>query len=141
MMFEIVFDLIIPLTHAGVIDLKNRLGKFNILKCDNNIVTMLEEMEEVYNKILSRGSTHKDFIVNLFIAFKTCTDSVFRDFIQRIEDDYQKGKDITADNLITAATTKYNNMILLEQYNPVDHKAKEAKFLTLASKITEMKKN
>ena len=102
---------------------------------------MTEEMETSYNEIVDRGATHEDFVLNLFTALKTGTNKIFKDFIIRIKDDYQWGKlNVTADELMETATTKYNSLVEFKQYDLKKTEIEEAKFLTLSTKLVEMEK-
>ncbi len=79
----------------------------------------------------------------LYTALKTGPNAEFNGFMDRIVDDIQSGcgfnKDITCDQLIIAARTKYNKMIEDKTWGKVD--PRDAKIMALTTKIALLKKS
>ena len=104
--------LINPTTRAGVIELKEKLGAFNLADYKNDVVVMMNGMETVYNEIIEHGAKHEDFILNVFKALKMATDPVFLNYITCLEDNYQSGADMTADDVILNMYSTFSQSVL-----------------------------
>lgn len=68
-------------------------------------------MISLHREIIEKGSTHKDYVLDLFNALLSTRNQVFNDFIQREKDDWYTGKNVEAEDLISSAITKYDNMV------------------------------
>ncbi len=108
----------------------------------NNVAKMLTKMQTIYNTLKLNGHTPDSFRRYVYLALKTGPNDDFNLFMDRIIDDIQSGigfnKDITADELIIAACTKYNNMVEDKTWgkvNPLD-----AKVLALTTKLEKLEK-
>ncbi len=88
------------------------------------------------------GHTPDSFRHYVYLALKTGPNADFNSFMDRIIEDIQPGigfnKDITADELIIAARTKYNNMVEDKTWGKVD--PRDAKILALTTKLEKIEK-
>ena len=112
MMIKIIFNKADPTTHSGINSLKNELNVFNLKDYDGNVARMLDEMKLKCNEIYNQGSTHDDFLLNIFNALKTSSDPQFLKFISNKCDTWNEDKlTDTEEQLMNAAVKKYNNIL------------------------------
>ena len=66
----------------------------------DNITEFNEFVKTQRAALIARGETTQDLLVNLFKGYKSATDTKFVTYIEAKEDEYNEGKDISADSLM-----------------------------------------
>ena len=135
LMYKVIYDKCNPSVRAGVMDLKNLLANFKLRDYNYDVPNMLTKMEEIYTQILNKKKSHDDYILNIFNALKTSKDKRFHEYIERIEDSYESGEEMTVEELVELATKKYNNMGKLSSDLDDNNTSKSTNMLTLVSKM------
>ena len=83
----------------------------------------------------------KDLLINLFKAYGSVSDEVFRAWLIRKQDDHDKGNELTPDKLTMAAKNKYDAMVKKCTWNaPLAEEiivALEAKFNLVTENLTK----
>ena len=90
----------------------------------------------------ARGEMTHDLLTNLFKAYLAIPDKTFSNYISKKKDEYDEGAEITADNLMIWAKTKYD--IIKEEgkcNSPTDEEQKIIALQTQISKIEKRKSN
>ena len=111
-MLQICVEKVNPSTRVGVSKLKELLRHARASAFDYNVSDLTDMMDATYREIVQRGSTHDDYVMDLFNALLSNKNTIFTDFIQREKDKWDTGGvDIDPEDvLIAEAVTKYNNM-------------------------------
>ncbi len=139
-MLKIILSQIEPDTIVGMDSLKTQLENMKLHEFGNNVAKMLTKMQTIYNTLKMNGHTPDSFRRYIYTALKTGPNADFNAFMDRIIDDIQSGigfnKNITADELIIAAHTKYNNMVEDKTWGKVD--LRDAKILALTTKLEKL---
>ena len=73
----------------------------------HDIIKMNLHVGELLMKLTSRGKTTEDLLVNLFKGYSAASDDVFTRYIQKKDEDYDDGQDITPHELMQLAANKY----------------------------------
>ena len=68
-------------------------------------------MQQNFEVIKDRGSTHDDYLCHIFRALMTSTKMIFREFIQREKDKWETEGTTTSDELSNLSQCKFNNMV------------------------------
>ena len=110
-MLKLLISVVNPNTRVGVRDLRTEIRNATLAKFGHNVKNMLESMNGHYLQILRKGQTHDNFEDDLFEALLSTKNLVFKNYIQRIQDEWEAGKDILPSELISTAIQKYNNML------------------------------
>ena len=130
-----------PSTMVGVCDLKKSLANVTLATYQEDVPKMLKAMHRMYNEILEKGSTHNDYIINLFWALRTSKCDRFEGYIDRLQQDWQTRK-ITLDEcqLRQQAIEQYNNMNMARDFNSVKkNDGLKAKILALTTELKSLK--
>ena len=77
-----LLSLVNPTTRVGVSELKKLIMRATLPKFDHNVINMLDDMASNYNRILELGSTHEDYLMQLFEALLTTHNTIYENFIQ-----------------------------------------------------------
>ena len=109
-----LMDRVDPNIFIGIEVLRAKLELVKLHSFGNNVDAMLTDMEENYVKILDKHSTCESIRRYCLNALLSGPNAKFNEFIERIKDDIysQTGlnKNMTFDEICTAARSKYNNM-------------------------------
>ena len=82
-----------------------------------------------HSALSTRGKQTQDLLVNLFKAYKKASDATFVCFIMAKKDEYEDGRDLTANQLMQLAEN--NTLVQGNQWNaPTEH---EQKFIALTA--------
>jgi hypothetical protein len=135
-MLQICVEKVNPNTRVGVAHLKENLRNSKLANYDNNVRDMTDKMSSIHDEIVQRGFTHDDFILDLYQALLSGKNEIFTSYIQRKRDDWDAGDDISADNLIKDAITKYNNMVIRKDWK--QEEAKNSKIVALTTQVKEL---
>ena len=115
-MIKLILDMVNPEARVNVRELKDKIKQVKIEDFEGNVPKMLTHMQLIYECILSENDTHEDFHLDLMTALNTVHDKKFLGTIERIQDDYDDGVDITPLYIINRATTKYNHLLNRNSY-------------------------
>jgi hypothetical protein len=103
-----------------------------------NIIDFNVYVQQLIIGLKRRGEFTQDLLPNLFEAYKVATDQDFVNYIKMKENDYDEGKDVTADSLMQCAQTKYKIMVEEKKW-AVPTKDQE-KIIALEAKIKTLTK-
>ncbi len=142
-MLKIILTQIDPDTIVGMDTLKAQLESMKLHEHGNDVAKMLTSMQSIYNTLKENGHEPDSYRCYIYTALISGPNADFNAFMQRIIDDIQSGngyhKNITTDNLIITACTKYNNMVADKTWGKVD--PRNAKIMALTTALEEIKKN
>ncbi len=141
-MLKIILTQIDPDTIVGMDTLKAQLESMKLHEYGNDVAKMLTSMQSIYNTLKENGHEPDSYRCYVYTALTSGPNADFNAFMQRIMDDIQSGngyhKNITTDNLIITARTKYNNMVADKTWGKVD--PRDAKIMALTTALKELKK-
>lgn len=126
-----------PSTRVGISDLSLQIQEARMNKFNNNVVMMLDHMNNNYQQIEAMNEQHPNYIMHLFHALLSAKNEIFVNYVQTIKDNWETGKDVSADELINEAKTKYNNMVKQKIWNK--QSPKDAKIMALATELRNLK--
>ena len=139
---KLLMDRVDPNVVVGVEVLRQKLENVKLHPFKNNVDLMLMDMEENYLKILENHSTCESIRRYSLNALLSGPNAKFNSFIERIKDDIDSqtglNKDMTFDQICSAAPSKYNNMEASNEYSKVD--PKDATIMALTSRLETMEK-
>ena len=127
-------------TRATVRHVREELSSLDVamVKYDHDIIKLNMHVKALRRALHSRGEEANDMVTNLFKGYKAAADPGFVAYIQKKEDAYDEGEDITADKLMVLAANKYKTLVEQKQWN-APSKAEE-KIIALETKIQELTK-
>ena len=141
-MIKIIFDKIDPDTLVGMESMKTQLETAKLSNFNNDVAAMLTKMESIKKTLKDNGHDPESYRRYIYNALLTAPNQVFTSYIQRIVDDLQAGighfKDTTAEQIIQAARTKYNNMVEDKSWAKVD--PRDAQLLALATEVETLRR-
>ena len=99
-------------TNATTTMIRTKLSNLDsyIQQVRNDITKFNGHIQILIQTLRSRGKTTTDLLTNLFKGYGSCSDKTFVTYIQRKQEEYDEGKDISADVLIELANAKYQQM-------------------------------
>jgi len=128
-MLKIVVDTINPSTRVGVGNLMKDI-EMSTLAIENNVDDMLDFIYSSYNQLIDEGEVHPHFVRYFFNALLSGNIEIFTQTIQWENDDWEKGTDVSHEDLISMASSKFKNMIADRSWEKKD--PKDAKIVALA---------
>jgi hypothetical protein len=91
--------------------------------------------------LTARNQKTNDLLINLFKAYGSVSDEVFRAWLVRKQDNHDEGNELTPDKLMMAAKNKYDVMVEKGTWNAPTAEEKivalEAKFNSVANNLTK----
>ena len=95
--------------------------------------------------LAARGEQTQDLLVNLFKAYEKASDATFGSYITAKKDEYEDGRDLTADQLMQFAKNKYDALVQGSPWiAPTEHELKlvalTAELKTLQDKNKKLEK-
>lgn len=132
-MLKILLSVVNPTTRVGVRDLRHEIRNATLAKFSHNVKLMLENMNGNYLQIIRKGQNHDNFEDDLFDALLTTKNLVFKNFIQRLQDEWESGKDFLPSELMETAIQKYNNM--LQRGTWTQSESQDSKLAALATRL------
>jgi len=99
---------------------RNRLTELDtymIQVAKNNIREFNEYVRDELRMLSSRGEETSDIITNLFKGYKACEDEKFVAYIEKLQEEYDDGSDLTKETLMTKAEKKYDTRTLNKEWN------------------------
>ena len=136
-MLQLCIEKVNPSTRVGVSKLKEVLRSVKASSYDYNVGDLTDKMDATYREIVQRGSTHDDYVMDLFNVLLSNKNTIFTDFIQREKDKWDTGAVIDPDVLITEAVTKYDNMVATSEWTVVEPGT--SKIAALTTELNELK--
>jgi hypothetical protein len=108
--FKVIVGIAHLDTRATVTVICTRLSSLDtkILDVQDNIIELNAFVQLQQAGLEARGERTDDLLVNLF---KACQDTEFKTWVKRAEDNYNKGTNITPEELMTLADNKYQSLI------------------------------
>jgi hypothetical protein len=73
----------------------NQLNIYMVKEAKHNIVQFNQHVNEQLSILSSRGESSNDIIINLFTGYLACSDKKFIEYIEKCQDEYEEGVDIT----------------------------------------------
>ena len=137
MMLKIIIATINPTTRVGVSDVTLEIQNARLNKYNFDVKLLLDDMNNNYQSLLRQNHEHPNFILDLFQALLSAKNDEFRDYIQRLKDEWEAGKDIQPEVLMESAISKYNNMKKQNTWGRIN--PKDAKIVALATELRQIK--
>ena len=108
------------------------------MKNKHNVKEMILAMRKDYEKIITEGHTHEDYLLHIFNALGTSKNEKFAAYIDGIRREWETGKTkFTPESLFKEVTTVYQNMVTLKEWNKQD--PRDAKIVALTTSLKEVK--
>lgn len=136
-MLKIIIATINPTTRVGVSDVTLEIQNARLNKYNFDVKLLLDDMNNNYQSLLRQNHEHPNFILDLFQALLSAKNDEFRDYIQRLKDEWEAGKDIQPEVLMESAISKYNNMKKQNTWGRIN--PKDAKIVALATELRQIK--
>ncbi len=105
-MLKIILDSIKPSTRVGVSSFKAHIEKANLAKYGTEEEKKLDNIYARYNTILEYNANCEDFVCHLLQALLSGSNQVFQNFIHHEGDEWDVGKDTSAEDLMAKAKEK-----------------------------------
>ncbi len=137
-MVNLILLQIKPDIIMGMDSLKAQFETMKMHEFGNDVSKMLTKMQSICNTLKQNGHTPDFYCHYLYTTLKTGPNVKFNGFMDCIIDDIQSGKDISCNQLIIAAQTKYNNMVEDKSWGKVD--PHDAKIMALTTKFEQIEK-
>ena len=137
-MLQILLEKCKPSTRVGVATLKSKIRSTKLANFGYNVGDMLNAMDSLHQQIEQLGGTHDDIIFDMFAALETGNNDIFANHIEHIKTEWEEGREFTVDELITSATTKYNNLFEAKKWK--SNNSSNDKIVALTTKVEELQK-
>ena len=126
-------------TRATVTVIRTSLSKLDskMEQLQDNVIEFNEFVKTQRGALSARGEKTLDLLTNLFKGYKTVADERFVKYIEAKEDAYNEGKDITEDELMDLATTKYRTLVESGQFK--EPTAADQKIVALTAQLNSYK--
>ena len=139
-LIKAIFDKVDPNVIVGVDLLRTKIEQTKLHQFKNNVDDMATSIEDSHQKIIENKSTCESIRRYTINALLSGPNAGFNRFINNIKDDIDSqtgvNKDLTFDQIILAARTKYNNMEATGEWSQVD--PKDAKILALTTRLESL---
>ena len=121
-------------TNATTIQIRTKLSTLDtyILTIDSDIGKFNQYVKLLIQSLTARNQTTSDLLINLFKAYSSVSDEVFRAWLVRKQDDHDDGYELTPDELMMAAKNKFDTMVEKGTWNAP---TKEEKIVALEAKL------
>jgi hypothetical protein len=128
-------------TNATTRFLRDQLSSLPVLMSatESNIVDFNEGVRGILDSLTARGETTQDLLSNLFKGYEAASDKKFIEYIAKLQDEYDDGKDITPDQLMLRATQKYRTLVQGGKWNAPDEQAQ--KIIALEATVKKLQKS
>ncbi len=139
-MLLLIWEKIDPSTIVGLDLILTKLKTIKLGDHGNNVDTMLTFMESQHKILTENGRTSHDYRKLLLNALRTGPNHKFNEYVERIVDDVEAGfgsnSKVTADQLVVACRSKFNNMDDKNEWNLVN--PRDAKLLALQTRLEDI---
>ena len=99
-------------TNATVRNIRQQLSSLDtyLPTIGHDISKMNMHVKELIQKLTARGQTTQDLLVNLFKGYSAASDDVFTRYIEKKEEEYDDGTNITPNEHMQLAANKYKTL-------------------------------
>jgi hypothetical protein len=144
LLLKLILDRSTTTTRSTLTLLFQRINSLDILieKGSNDVEKFNEQVKIIVMQIQERGAKVEDenLMVNLFRAYLSVSDSVFRRYVENQRDDYNDGvKDLSPNKLMELAGNKYKSLVEEDMWQAPTASDKE--IVALRAQIAELKKS
>jgi len=121
-------------TNATTNQIRTKLSSLDtyILTIDSDIGKFNQYVKLLLQSLTARNQTTNDLLINLFKAYGSVSDEVFRTWLTHKQDEHDEGNETTPDALMMAAKNKYDAMVEKGTWNAP---TKEEKIVALEAKL------
>jgi hypothetical protein len=130
-------------TSATTNQIRTKLSALDtyILTINSDIGKFNQYVKLLVQSLTARNQKTSDLLINLFKAYGSVSDEVFRAWLVRKQDDHDEGNELTPDELMMAAKNKYDTMVEKGTWNAPSAEEKivalEAKFNSVTKTLTK----
>ena len=89
----------------------------------------------------ARGETTSDLLTNLFKGYRAVKDQSFLRFVERLQDDYNRGQDMTPETLMEEAENKFKSLVQENSWKQPTDQDKQIVALTAQLEKLQKSKN
>ena len=127
-------------TNATTNQIRTKLSSLDqyILTIDSDIGRFNQYVKLLVQSLTARNQTTSDLLINLFKGYSAVSDEAFRTWLARKQDSHEEGEEISPDELMLAAKSKYDLMIEKGTWNAP---SAEEKIVALEAKLESTVKN
>lgn len=127
-------------TNATVTMIRTRLSNLDtyIQTIGNDITKFNGYVRVLVDGLSARREVTNDLLTHLFKGYAACSDQKFVEYIGRKQEQYEEGEDVTAEDLMTLADTKYRQLKDKGQWEAPS--PEEEKILALEAKLKKLEK-
>ena len=97
---------------------------------------MLDRMQQNLEGIKERGSKNDDYLRHMFRAMMTCTNVIFRDFIQKGKENWETEGTTTSENFGNFPWNKFNNIVATTKWSK--HYPKYSVIAALTTRVNNL---
>ena len=141
-MLHMMYENMDPTTEVGMDSILKEMESMKLSNFSNNVDTMLESMERNFKVLYDNGQAPNNYRRLVLDALVTGPNHMFNEYVQRLIDDVESGTgynaNISADEVVKGARSKFNNMSIRKQWNRVD--PRDAELLALKTKVVLLEK-
>jgi hypothetical protein len=140
LMFRMIVGLAQIDTRATVSVVRNNLTRLDtkVVELEDNITSLNEFVKSQMAILRARGETTNDLLTNLFKGYRAVKDQSFLRFVERLQDDYNRGQDITPETLMEEAENKYKSLVQEDSWKqPTDQ---DRQIVALTAQLEKLQK-
>lgn len=134
-------------TNATTTTIRTNLSSLDLYlpRIGHDITKFNQYVQLMVQALKSRGETTQDLLTNLFKGYVAASDKTFVTYIERKQEEFDDGQELTPESLMTLADNKFKNLKQKEIWNapsPEEEKllALEAEMKTLKAAAKKQKK-
>ena len=127
-------------TNATEAHIRTKLSSLDqyMTAVENDVAKFNAYVKQQLQALAARGATTHDLLSNLFKGYLACSDRIFCRYIEKKQESYEEGTDITPNKLMVWAKTKFN---IIKQNNLWCSPSPEQKeIMALKTEVQELKK-
>ena len=102
----------------------------------HNIIKFNQHVNKQISALASRGETSNDIIIDLFTGYLSFSNKKFVEYIEKCQDEYEDGADITYQTLMHKTEKKYQSRILNDEWNSLSLEQEE--IIALKAKVASL---
>ena len=111
---------------------------FYLNKLGGRIPDLNQHVLTTVDQLAARGETSTDLVANLFKGYLSSHDRVFTNYIEKKQEDFDEGNNLTANQLMTLADNKYKILVQTDKW--MTPTSEEKKIVALETKLAELSK-
>ena len=126
-------------TNATTSMIRTKLSNLDVYisTIGNDITKFNAYVKMLQDTLRARGEMTSDLLTNLFKGYGACSDRNFVDYIRRKQERYDEGEEVTANQLMNLADTKFKQLKDKEIWEAPS--PEEEKILALEAKVKDLK--